>query len=254
MSLPEKPYSHHKGVSMLRSLSLLFSLLALACTFANQGLASVITVPTGLSPGDHYYLTFVTAGARGASSNHLPDYDLFVNQQADLSTPKVARITWTALASISSVSAYSWLSLGEYPIYRLDGVLVATGGSDLWDGDIAVPINVDQYGVQGEPTFTWTGTSPAGLSMHNTSLGDPSYRSENGYTGSTGIGWVRIGDGMQSLHLPFYAFSSLQTVPPVPEPTSLSIVCVGAALLFVVRNRRRFVGRSQKQRVANTAH
>ena len=40
--------------------------------------AAIVTVPTGLNPGDQYRLVFVTSGTRDATSTNIADYNTFV--------------------------------------------------------------------------------------------------------------------------------------------------------------------------------
>ena len=108
-----------------------------------------------------YHLVFVTDGRHDAMSTDIGVYNQFVNDQADLN-PLLAPITWSAIASTEGAAARD-NALISGPVFRLDAVQVATGFADTWDGGIANPINVDQFGnviplVQIRRTQTSHGT------------------------------------------------------------------------------------------------
>ena len=107
----------------------------------------IVTVPTGLNPGDKYRLVFVTSGTRDATSANIADYNTFVTNQV---TPTSAlglsltanglTPTWTAIGSTATVNAKTNTltdpvanASTSVPIYLINGNKVATGYGDLWD-------------------------------------------------------------------------------------------------------------------------
>lgn len=204
--------------------------------------ADIITVPTGLNPGDQYYLAFITPGSRDATSIFIEDYDSFVNAQADLSiNPAVGDITWLALGSTSyhNVSAKDHLNLDNHPIYLLDGsTIIADNSDDLWDGTLDATLSFGSDGGFYPMSEVWTGTRPDGaVSMYPLGMGPT-------IVGSTEKGtswWVEWYPGDANQHRQMYAFSTLQTVPTVPEPASLAVwvVFAGCAVVFGMRRRQR---------------
>ena len=71
---------------------------ALVLVAATGSLASPITVPTGLNPGDAYRLVFVTSTTLDATSSDIADYNAFVSGVAN-TVPELVALgtTWTAI-------------------------------------------------------------------------------------------------------------------------------------------------------------
>ena len=119
---------------------------------------------------------------------------------------------------------------------------------DLWDGDIDLPLNVNEAGdiVTGN-VLAWTGTSYNGSSLHigsdlhggestteHYTLGDAFAKA--GRSGVTGRSWVdgsALGTGVAR---PMYAMSGVLTVP---EPGSFMLISIGAIGLIGFGRRRR---------------
>lgn len=201
--------------------------------------AGVILTPAGLDPGDQFRIIFVSSERRSGASSEVADYDQFVTAlatAAGLDTYFDAPVTWEALVSTPDVSAISRLPATSPAIYRIDGVLVASSGTDLWDGSLANPIRVTESGetVLIQPTV-WTGTFPEGT-ISGLPLGNGvSSRALTGDSSRTiGGFWIRLDSLDQTLNNRVYGYSSVLTVPlqvsTVPEPASLTLVC----LSFVV--------------------
>ena len=99
-------------------------------------------LPSGLSPGDQYRLVFVTSGARDASSANIEDYNDFVKSYGDQAVVS----NWKAIVSTATVDARDNTSSNPttdgvgVPIYNLMGELVADDYSDLWGGELKLPI------------------------------------------------------------------------------------------------------------------
>lgn len=208
-------------------------------------IGAVIVTPSDLAPGANYYLVFITGGLSGASSN-IADYDAFVNSQASLNTD-VAGINWKALGSTSTVSARDHLGIGNFPIYRLDGIRIADNATDLWDGSIAVTGMTAINGFLLPNSFVWTGSNPDGTASTNY-LG--SATPVLGFTGSSDAGWItHRSDFPSSSYHRMLGFSQMLTVggpsPAVPEPSAM-IVWGLATSMGAMLSRRRL----QKDRAA----
>jgi hypothetical protein len=133
--------------------------------------AAIVVPPTGLAPGSEYRLVFVTSGARNATSSNITDYNIFVQNAARSSSVLNTALTtagfdptsisWTAIASTSAVNArvntQTQATDTSRPIYRLDGALIATSYTDLWDGSIEARINLTELDGNGFG-LVWTGT------------------------------------------------------------------------------------------------
>lgn len=224
--------------NILRGL-LAFAALALGVPIAQ---ASPITIPSGLNPGDTYYLAFVTAGSRDATSPLITDYDLFVTAQANSDPDLLALLTtWKVIGSTESVSAASHLGPISSPIYNLAGQLVATGSSDLFDGSLGAPIIYDQHGISFQ-TYVWTGSRPNGSGDPERELGTThgTNLAMTGYSSFIDTAWILAAEAPQSDPFSMYGLSGPLVVPTaaVPEPTTISLM-MGPALLLLGRYRPR---------------
>jgi hypothetical protein len=213
--------------------------LVINASWAN---ADPITSPSDLAPGSTYFLTFVTAGIRDALSSNIADYDAFVTAEAN-SDPLLAAlgVPWMVIGSTPTVDAITHIGVTG-PIYNLAGQLVATGETDLFDGNpgtpitqaIAAPIAYDQHGSQ-LVTGVWTGTNSAG--MGSSPLGG-TYVSAGSST-STIFTWIRgetmpttFGtlDGREPIPRSFFGISG-PLVVPVPEPDTIRLLLVALVVL-----------------------
>lgn len=226
--------------------------------------AQVVTVPTGLNPGDKYRLVFVTDGKRDATSTVMSGefgYNTFVTTEAATNATLVALgTTWTAIASTKTVNARdNTLTTGGQGvrIYNLSGNLVASNYGDLWDGTITSPINVTQSGVIFASSV-WTGTNSNGSSASNTNneLGTtvvpnggfyPQVRI--GWANATNSTWISSTNQNSVAARPLYAMSGELTYS-VPEPNSLGLGLVLALAGVAWCNRRR---KREQERSTNPA-
>ena len=231
---------HRNRVSFIASLVLVLAGFATAR-------AAIVPVPTGLQPGDKYYLAFVTNGTILGTSSNIADYNSFAQTQAalvpSLTTISGSPVTWKAAVSTTSVNAFTNLGLGSFPIYRIDGVQIATGGADLWDGSLANAINVDQYeNSYGGGVTAWTGSNSNGTGyalFGGYEMGGASGNSITGAVNSTSGSWMTVGGPNSGNVNRVYAFSS-QLVVPVPEPASVSVALCSVALVgWSLRRRAR---------------
>jgi hypothetical protein len=198
--------------------------------------AAIVPVPTGLQPGDKYYLAFLTSGTISGTSANIADYNAFAQSQAN-TVASLSGFTWKAAVSTPTVNALTNLNIGNFPVYRIDGVQIATGGTDLWDGSLLAAINVDQNeAVYGPGVTAWTGGQQNGTAY-------PGYQLSTatpivGGVSSTSSSWMVVNASNSGNTNRVYAFSDQLVV--VPEPASISIAACGVALggLAVARRRR----------------
>ena len=218
--------------------SLLFGLASVAPAMA------IVTVPTGLSPGDDYRLAFVTSTTRDATSTSIDDYNAFVqgvvdalgagNELYDLGT------TWTAIGSTVDDDARDNTGTNPsspgVPIYRLDDTRIADNNRDLWDGSIANPIIVNENGDSID-LFTWTGSEVHGVSSPQSALGDQA--SVMGLTSDPLLGtWMYWDTFPSTFSRNLYAMSDVLTAP-VPVPAAFCLFGTAIAGLLGVGWRRR---------------
>ena len=194
-------------------------------------------IPPDLGPGDSFHLVFATDNRTnrdsGDGEDHYPisHWNTFVNDAAAASTvseiqPTLEALDWRAI--VSTIAGGDEVhardnALVEAPVYRLDGLLVATGYDDMWDGSIANPIQITQNltevpGAQAE--LTWSGTTDEGVAHNLYPLGGGGESARTGRAGQSGSGWIatsvanRRGVG-NSLRM--YALSEMITVEHPPD-------------------------------------
>lgn len=107
--------------------------------------------------------------------------------------------TWKAIMSDTSNSAYGRLPDTQY--YRMDGVMIATGKADLFDGSINAPINIDEHHNQlTSPKDVWTGVGSSKgivspdlfMDCHNWGWVSTGYVGIYGNTGEVDGDWIYI--------------------------------------------------------------
>lgn len=217
------------------------ALIIILCAVAISPFASAdVVIPTGLNPGDKYYLAFVTQGTRNATSTAISDYNNFVTSEAARagSITEFYGLRWFAIASTAIVDARNNAIIDAgVPIYLLNGTTkVADGFADLWDGTLDAPLNLDQFGAFG-PTRAWAGTGQDGLRIAGLELGQSSARV--GVVGESDGNWITgAGTTVTTTTYSFYAVSE-QLVVAVPEPCSCALLTAGAAVLAVRRKGTR---------------
>lgn len=213
------------------SVSVFGSVVVLLAAFATAR-ATVVTVPTSLSPGDSYYLAFVTNLTTAASSSDIAFYDAFVQAQANaagLNTIAGNPVTWKALVSTTTTNAVTHLGIGSSPVFRLNDTQIASGGSDLWDGSIAVPLNVTESGTTLPAGSVWTGSQANGVAYPAFQVGTANPIS--GGLNSASSSWLVANSNQPNTTLfRIYAFS--QELQVVPEPSAVVLALSGAAAVI----------------------
>ena len=249
------------------SLDLKTSMLAMAVNVSAQA-ANVAPgdplIPAGINAGDSFHLVFVTSSrttredsAGSGTDNHdINFWNAFVNTVADGSTVAgIPDLNWFAMANTAAVDARDNAPVSA-PVFRLDDAQVATGFADLWDGDIAVPINVNEFGIVqtggGDAGRVWTGGAAfnqSGVAHASHHLG-PGGNTSNDFAASIGhmaqtsggftTSWFADSDAFRrgpDTALRFYALSEAVTVvAPIPEPATATLALLGLAALS--RRRR----------------
>jgi hypothetical protein len=198
-----------------------------------------VFVPPGLVPGDMYHLAFVTRDRRDATSFQIADYNAFVQAQAALNpslTGTDMGVKWHAIASTPDDAARDNARV-EAPVYRLDGVKIADGFDDIWNGSLDASLSVTQFVLLSEFLRTWTGTLSNGTKLNDRALGVGGGMPFTGVITATTPPWVSSDvDNPASLHA-FYALSDKRTVPRasavIPEQASAIIwsLLIGIATL-----------------------
>lgn len=205
---------------------------------------AVFTLPSGLNPGDHYRLVFVTSGTRDAITGNMDNYVTFVNDQAALA-PDLPATTWLPIASTTAIPANGLISCGAtcntYPIFLVTGAKVANSLADLLDGSIITAIHRTQAGTAlPAESYVWTGSTALGIPIEFQQLGTATPRA--GSATDIDSRWMSTSDGgvfddEDLLHL--YAISGELTVPgAIPEPSTIALFGAGGAALLALRRRR----------------
>ncbi len=210
--------------------------------------APIFTIPPDLPIGAQYRLVFVTTDSTAATSTNINTYNTFATTEADL-IPALAALgaTWTVIGSTPTVGALTNIGTDAGAlVYDLEGNEVAASTSAMFTGvnpELLHDIDFTQNGVATGSTEVWTGTNSTGTATA-TPLGNPltATKSTFGNPLGTDVGWITHGTLVNSSSLPIYVISSELTVP-APEPTSTSLMGLGALWLAARLRRRSRAGR-----------
>ena len=201
--------------------------------------AQALVVPASLNPGDSYQLAFVTQGTQTANlGGGIATFNAFVQSQAALNpslTGAGLGVDWFVIGSTLTVDARD-NALVSAPVYLLDGsTIIANDFADMWDGSIANPIDIDQFGTIVATALVHTGSISDGTNAGINSLGT----AQNGNVGQTDLtnaAWISNGADQTNISRPYYALSALITVP-VPEPMTGGLLAAGMLALLWCRRR-----------------
>jgi len=143
---------------------------------------TIVTVPTGLEPGDSYRLIFVTSATTQATESSASYYNDFVHNLA-VSVPALAALntTWTVAGNLNGIGP--WENTGtegddDIPIYRLDDVVFAANYTALKAAP-TVSVLIRENGTENTGSI-WTGM---GEVMSVPTFGTSTYIGHGGNTG-----------------------------------------------------------------------
>ncbi len=212
--------------------------VAVLVSFSSAAVAYVVQfdnplIPPGVDPGDSFHLVFATSNTTNRDSGDGEDnfpishWNNFVSNAAANSTvteiqPTLADLEWRAIVSTTEDDARD-NALVEAPVYRLDGVPVATGYDDMWSGSIANPIQITQNltAVPGAAAeLTWSGSTSAGVAHNLYPLGNGGESALTCRAGTAGGGWIAGGAHERrgvGNNLRMYALSEMITVELPPD-------------------------------------
>jgi len=130
---------------------------------------------------DHTHLIFVTDDTFDGNLGGLEGANEKCQSAADATGNRELSGTWMAMLSDDSFNlVYLMLHVSDpygtnyisndAPFYRMDGQMIANNISDLFDGSIEVPININEYNdtITTAPSSVWTGSNETGGSVENT--------------------------------------------------------------------------------------
>ncbi|MEM9184902.1 MAG: hypothetical protein AAGB00_00230 [Planctomycetota bacterium] len=209
----------------------------LATLVAGQSAAQL--VPPGLAPGETYHLTFTTStthGITGSTSVPPGNFPAFGGVDAadwvvtfnafsagllsgwDFQDPE-----WRAVISNDDEDAIDRVGI-QGPVYNLLGDRVADSEADFFDGQINVPLNVDEFGevIASGTTEVWTGTGSDGRRSGST-CGDNWTNNASvasglvGGIGTTAGSWSSAANASCNETARLYAISPAFTVPTPPS-------------------------------------
>ena len=145
----------------MRSRAGLLSLLIVGASVASAQITSPIAPPPGLAPGSTYHVTFTTSTEHGIT----PDLSVPAGQYPAFGGVDAA--DWVVTFGASNAGLFfGWdfaspvyraiISNDESnaidrvgitgPVYNLQGALVASSEADFFDGQLNVPLNIDELG------------------------------------------------------------------------------------------------------------
>lgn len=122
-------------------------------------------VPAGLTPGDQFYIIFVTSTTTAGNST-VAQFNAAVDAAGNLDTG-TAPLTWQAILAHDdgTVQALSLFADTSKPIYNTNGDKVADNYIDFTDGTLDAAIEYDETGVSVGVADVYTGTTAAGLAI-----------------------------------------------------------------------------------------
>lgn len=223
-----------------RLIEITAGFMIFACSMAT---ADLIYIPSTLSAGDTYHLTFVTSGTIDAGAQ-ADTYDTFVQTHANAAGIGVGSlifntdVEWRAIVSTLGTVANVRIFDPVSPIFNTGGLLVANDEADLFDGSLSNAISFNESGIF-RSAAVWTGSESTGVGAgpsSNRVLGIANSLNRRGSSVSTSSTWIDAGDSTSASQFSVYAISQELTVP-IPEPKTA--VLAGMTLLACVMTMRR---------------
>ena len=198
-------------------------------------------IPTGLVVGNTFHLAFVTSTKRDSTSTDIAVYNAWVDLQAENtgSVVKNKGWTWYAIAATATVNARD-NAVVSAAVYRLDGLKVATGFADLWDGSLLAGISRTEKNLAIGDWATWTGMDINGYTRPSSPYGHLGDTDGASYPGradnQTGSSWVQHNMNWANSNTAFmYALSekltivSPSTIGISPSAVTLDTIIVGGS-------------------------
>jgi len=166
-----------------------------------------------LGAGDRFPLVFVTSPQNEVDSAwSIAQLNTYVNKVANNTDGYTGSVvaslgaTWYGIGSDTAVDARN-NAVVSAPVYRVDGVRIATGRSDLWDGSIENTIDVTEQNT----AYTYTTVVRTGSNSDGTAatypFGVPGNRISRGRTTYTDAFWIAGGSENDSVRRGAYAVS-----------------------------------------------
>jgi MYXO-CTERM domain-containing protein len=216
-------------------------LFFLAAASAQAALVFAPLTDLGLSPGDTYRYAFVTSTTRDATSTDIADYNAFVQTVGDATGSLFAgsSIAWSAIFSTDSIAAKDNIGgVFSEPIYSVDGQLIASSSSDLWDGTLQTAINWTENHISLTTADVWTSSNWDGTYQPREDY-VVYQRIASGTTQFTTGAWIAYGGALTILQRNLYAISETLTVPRADAPVPPTTALLALGLLAAAGLRRR---------------
>ena len=207
--------------------------LAIVLIFSGSGKAdTVFRPPSDLLPADQYRVVFASSTRHEVNFRDLTIYDQILDSLGDTIIESDWQVLGTSTLSPNARIRTQTDTSEEIPIYRFDGLRVADGYDDFWDGTLDRPVQFDENGMDLGRDFVWTGMSEFGTYIGD-GMGDGFVRS--GLTNRTDRRWARDGFDLNGSRNRLYGMSGVLTVTAVPEPSSAVVVGVFVACFLTQR-------------------
>ncbi len=209
-------------------------------------------IPTGLGVGDSFHLVF-GLDKNFSSTNTVAAFNAYVTDAANNTgsfaggNSVVAGLgaDWFVIGSEIDTTPVTGFTIHARDnalvttgVYLINGVKVADGFADMWDGTLDNAINLQKDGVTAYTTLSHTGTTSAGFAIGSNQTFGPNTgqtRISRGFV-ATDSTWIESGNETHRTSRGVYALSESITIVAVPEPTTSLLGGIG--LLFLLRRRR----------------